>query len=84
MLEELKITKCKPLENYNLEVVFADGLAGIVNLKHLVGKGVFKLWNDYDEFKKVKIDQITKTLCWNEKIDLDAFKIRTEIQAKKA
>ena len=82
MLEEFKITKCKVLKNYNLEITFADGLSGIIDLSHLVGRGVFKIWNNYDEFKKVKIDPITKTVCWNDKIDLDSFKIRKEIQEK--
>ena len=56
MLEQFRIIKCKPLDNYQLEVMFADGLKDIIDLKHLVGKGVFKIWNNYEEFKKVKIN----------------------------
>jgi hypothetical protein len=82
MLEEFKITKCKPLANYQLEVVFADGLKDVIDLKHLVGKGVFKIWDDYEEFKKVKVNPITKTVEWPGEIDLDAFKIRQQIDKK--
>ncbi len=82
MLEEFKIIKCKPLANYQLEVVFADGVKGIVDLNHLVGHGVFKIWNDPKEFEKVKINNITKTVEWSNEIDLDSFKIREQINKK--
>jgi hypothetical protein len=82
MLDEFKIIKCKPLADYQIEVVFADGLKGTVDLKHLVGKGVFKIWNNYKEFQKAKVNPITKTIEWPGEIDLDSFKIRQQLNKK--
>ena len=39
-----------------LWVRFADGVEGVVSLKHLVGKGVFWLWDDKETFLAVAID----------------------------
>lgn len=36
----------KPLADYKIQVRFADGVEGVVSLDHLVGKGVFKAWED--------------------------------------
>ena len=64
-----KIANVKVLHNYELELEFDDGLVGIVDLSHLVGKGVFSLWDDYDVFRKVKIGS-SGELVWNDQIDL--------------
>ena len=45
----------RPLDRYRLWVKYSDGVEGIADLSDLVGKGVFALWNDYEEFKKVHI-----------------------------
>jgi len=50
-----KITDVKILSDYNIWLKCSDGTEGTVNLSHLVGKGVFSLWNNYKEFKKVSI-----------------------------
>ncbi|MBE9544535.1 MAG: DUF2442 domain-containing protein, partial [Proteobacteria bacterium] len=42
-----KIINVRVLQDYQLELEFADGKKGIVDLSHLVGKGVFSLWDDY-------------------------------------
>jgi len=64
-----KITDVNVLEGYHLEIRFDDGVSGIVNLSGLVGKGVFSIWNDYDQFRKVQIAP-TGELIWNDQIDL--------------
>jgi len=64
-----KITDVKVLEDYKLELMFADGTRGTVDLSHLVGKGVFTLWNDYDAFREVRIGS-SGELAWGEQIDL--------------
>lgn len=79
MLNEYKIIKCKALENYQLALTFADGKSGVIGLSHLVGKGVFSIWNDYAEFKRVGIDPVTKTVCWKGNIDLDPFNLRNNL-----
>jgi hypothetical protein len=64
-----KITNAKVLQNYKVELEYDDGRHGIVDLSYLAGKGVFSLWNDYDEFLKVKIGS-SGELLWNDQVDL--------------
>lgn len=59
----------KVLENYRLWVKFADSVEGVVDLSHLVGQGVFALWNNYEAFKRVSIGP-SGELVWNDEIDL--------------
>jgi hypothetical protein len=79
MFEEYKIINCEPLDDYKVKIIFADGVSGTADLKHLAGKGVFKLWNDYSEFKKVLIHPITKTICWPDEIDLDPINLKNHL-----
>ena len=51
MLEEYRITQCVPQSNYKIALTFEDGAHGVVTLDHLVGKGVFVSWSDYNEFQ---------------------------------
>ncbi len=79
MLEKFKITKCEALTNYRLKLFFGDGFSGVVDLSHLKGEGVFKLWDSYAEFEKVTVDPLTHTVCWNDEIDLDPINLRKKI-----
>ena len=54
--------RVEALPNYRLWVEFADGVAGEVDLSHLVGKGVFALWDDYAAFETVYFDCIFAVL----------------------
>lgn len=64
-----KVTAVKVLKDYKLDLVFADGKRGTVDLSHLVGKGVFALWNDYRAFREVRIGT-SGELTWSEEVDL--------------
>ena len=52
-----------------MDLSFADGARGVVDLSYLVGRGVFALWNDYAEFRKVRIGDAGE-LIWSDGIDL--------------
>jgi hypothetical protein len=82
MFEQYRITNCKALNDYKVEITFADGVSGIADLKHLSGKGVFKIWDDYGEFKKVFIHPFTKTLCWADELDLDPINLKNHLVQK--
>lgn len=56
-------------ENYRVKLGYSDGKTGIVDLSHLVGKGIFALWNDYSAFENVKIGS-SGELFWNDQVDL--------------
>jgi hypothetical protein len=62
--------KIKPLKNYSLWIQYSDGTEGEVHLSHLVGKGVFKAWEEENLFDKVYIDSETKAIAWNETLEL--------------
>ena len=64
-----KIINVKVLQDYQLKLKFAGGKKGIVDLSHLVGKGVFSLWDDYSKFENVKIGT-SGELMWGDLIDL--------------
>ncbi len=64
-----KIIEVQVLENYRFHITFLDGTQGNADVSELVGKGVFALWNDYEEFRKVKIAD-TGELFWSEQVDL--------------
>jgi len=76
-----QIVKVKVLEDYRLDLKFADGAAGIADVSDLVGKGVFSLWEDYDEFRKVQIGSIGE-LAWGDQIDLCPDALYIEITGK--
>ena len=64
-----KIINVTVLQNYKVRLEYADGEKGIADLSHLVGKGVFALWNDYNTFQNVQIGS-SGELLWNDQVDL--------------
>lgn len=53
----ISIKNIHPLNHYRLHLLFEDGTDGTLDLSHLAGEGVFAFWNDYDNFKKVYMDE---------------------------
>lgn len=74
----LKLVHIEPLPGYRLRLRYADGVAGVVDLSHLVGKGVFRLWNDVKAFERVSIGTAGE-LCWSDEVDLCADALYLEI-----
>ena len=72
-----KPLEVKVISRYKLWLRYSDGVEGEVDLSHLAGKGVFKLWDDDDAFEKVHIGKHGE-LVWNDEIDLcpDALYLR--------
>jgi hypothetical protein len=78
----VKPVAIKALENYKIWIKYTDGVEGEVDLSGLVGRGVFKIWNNYSEFKKVQIGS-HGAIAWGEEVDLcpDAIYLKlTNIQ----
>ncbi len=64
-----KPVQVKALSNYGLWIQYSDGVEGTVDLKHLVGKGIFGQWNDVRAFEGVYIGRDGQ-IAWSEAIDL--------------
>jgi len=73
-----RVTRVEVLENYRIDLSFADGTRGVVDLSDLAGHGVFAVWNDYAEFRKARVGD-TGDLIWPGEIDLcpDALYLKT-------
>lgn len=65
-----KAIEVKPLDHYRISLKYDNGVAGVADLSHLAGKGVFSLWNDYSLFRQVYIDPGSGAIAWNNEIDL--------------
>lgn len=85
-----RIVAFQALDKYRVRIHFSDGMEGEANLSDLVGKGIFALWDDPDQFAKVFIDPESHTLAWPGGIDLcpdtlyqDVVAIRTSEGIKK-
>jgi hypothetical protein len=77
----LKLVKAEPLPGYRLRLRYADGVTGEVDLSHMVGKGVFQLWNDPQAFERVSIGSGGE-VRWSNDVDLCADALYLEITGK--
>jgi hypothetical protein len=77
-----KILEANPQDGYKIRLKFDDGISGEVDLSHLAGKGVFAFWNDYENFKKVSIEN-GRWLSWSDEIDIDADTLYMNLTSKK-
>ena len=78
-----KIIGARPLNKYKIQLQFADGAAGEVDLSHLAGKGVFEIWNNLENFEKVSIEDGGRRLAWSNEIDIDADSLYLKLTGKK-
>ncbi|MEO5887959.1 MAG: DUF2442 domain-containing protein [Anaerolineales bacterium] len=76
-----KILEALPLDGYKIRLKFEDGNSGEVDLSHLAGKGVFALWNNYENFKKVSVED-NRRLAWSDEIDIDADSLYMKLTGK--
>lgn len=81
--QRVKIIKCEAQDNYKLWLLFDDGVSGVVDLQHFVGKGVFSTWNSIEFFKSVHINSKTETVTWDEDLDLDPYVLHDQILLNK-
>ncbi|MEY2340575.1 DUF2442 domain-containing protein [Acidithiobacillus sp. IBUN Pt1247-S3] len=68
----IDITAVRPLQNRALELTFADGLKGIVNLNQIVRQytGVFAPLLDDDFFRQVSLNRELGTIVWPNGADI--------------
>ena len=66
----IKPTQVKALDGYRIWIEFEDGVRGVIDLSELVGRGVWKAWEDRSLFESVKITPY-RAIGWGESDDLD-------------
>jgi hypothetical protein len=76
-----RIKKVEALQNYRLHIEFVDGVRGIADVSHLMGKGVFSPWKDPQFFQQVYVGSSGEPR-WNEEIDLDPDALYLRITGK--
>jgi len=73
----------KALPKYRLWVRYSDGVEGEVDLSHLVGRGVFSIWKDFETFQKVHIGDQGE-IEWGDTVDLCPDAIYLRVSGKTA
>lgn len=69
----VKLKEVKYVSDYSIEVVFDDGVRGIVHLNDLVEKGIFKVLQDKERFAQVYAKD--NAIAWSDQLEIDALKI---------
>ena len=65
-----RIVAAKALPSHRLWVRFENGVEGEVDVSDLVGKGIFKAWQEPEFFNQVFIDEESGTVTWPGNLDL--------------
>ena len=71
-------TEVQPRAGYRIWLRYADGVAGEIDLSHLVGKGVFKIWDEPGYFAQVHIAP-HRAIAWDDDIELCADALYMEL-----
>jgi hypothetical protein len=79
---KIKPTEVKALENYQIWIKYSDGKEGVIDLSSYAGKGIFKLWKNYEIFKSVHIGEHGE-IAWGPEIDLCPDSLYLKLTNKK-
>ena len=68
-----RITSVRPIQDYRLELTFANGVRAEVDFKSkIVGRGgVFAPLEEFEFFQQVKVDPEIGALVWPNDVDFD-------------
>ncbi len=75
------LTEVEPRAGYRIWIRYSDGAAGVVDLSHLVGRGVFKAWKNWAFFQRVHLTA-NGTVAWDEDIELCPDALYTRLTGK--
>ena len=65
-----KPTFVKALEKYKLLLKYDDGTEGILDICDSAGKGVFRFWEEENNFFNVTINPIGGGISWSPDLDI--------------
>ncbi|MEO8173566.1 MAG: DUF2442 domain-containing protein [Sediminibacterium sp.] len=66
--------------NYDIHVLFEDGVGGTIHLNDLVEKGIFNRLKDTTQFEKVYTTGYS--IAWSDQLEIDAATIYAELSGK--
>ena len=70
-------------DGYKIELTFEDGTRGVVDFSRYLEKGgVFEKFQDIDFFKKFRIHEELKVLCWEDDVDIAPEAVYSEVAKK--
>ncbi len=81
-MANFQVTSVKAHCRFVIDVAFADGTRGTVDLAGLAGKGVFRAWNKTGAFEKCFVDPVSGTVAWPGGIDLCPETLHRDISAR--
>jgi hypothetical protein len=70
---KIKPIYVKATEKYKILIRFNEGTEGVLDLSKIAGKGVFKSWEENDNFFKAFINQESDAITWPGEIDIDTL-----------
>jgi len=77
----MKVLSVKPISGYQLNVVFDDGISGMIDLTEYIGNGIFAPLKDKQTFNKVYTNGYS--IAWSDELEIDALAVYAEISGKK-
>jgi hypothetical protein len=80
--ELVQLVEVEPMAGYRLRLRFDDGSAGVADLSHLAGRGVFGLWDQPGAFERVRIEE-GRAVVWSEEVDLSADTLYLQVTGKR-
>jgi len=66
----MKPIEVKALKRYKIWLKYEDGTKGEIDLNHLTGQGVFKYWDEGNNFFNVYIDKESNAIAWSDELDI--------------
>lgn len=78
------VIEVKVLNDYNLHLMFDDGISGDVDISKLVSfKGIFEQLKDRNYFSEVRVNRDIGTICWENGADLSPTLLHESVQLYK-
>jgi len=65
-----RLTEARYLDHYRIELTFADGKRGVLDMKDHLRRGVFAPLQDVEMFKSFRFDAELRTIVWPTGADL--------------
>lgn len=76
-----RVVDVNPLPEFRLRLRYSDGVEGVVDLSHLAGKGVFRIWDDPGVFENAAIGSGGE-IRWGDDVDICADALYMELTGK--